>query len=137
MRRLGPLLFALTTLLLGSTLRAQPDPSPDRVEEPAEKSAEEPTNDEARLAEAKRLFRELIVDGAPMGEVPWDGSLEPGKHWFALHLGDTAAAPRAGAAVRAVSTKEREGGVIDAAAVPAELPRLRQRDATCGTMAVR
>lgn len=37
---------------------------------------------------------ELIVDGAPVGQVPWDGTLGPGAHWISVRHGDSGSAPQ-------------------------------------------
>jgi hypothetical protein len=36
---------------------------------------------------------ELIVDGAPVGKLPWEGTLAPGEHWIAAHKGELGSAP--------------------------------------------
>lgn len=36
---------------------------------------------------------ELVVDGAPVGKVPWDGVLGPGSHWISVHKGERGSAP--------------------------------------------
>lgn len=37
---------------------------------------------------------EVLIDGAPLGTVPWSGTLEPGEHYFALRKGDDGTAPQ-------------------------------------------
>lgn len=46
-----------------------------------------------RIDAAELAGAEVIVDGAPIGKVPWEGTLSRGTHWIALSLGDRGTAP--------------------------------------------
>lgn len=61
---------------------------------------------------------DVYVDGAWVGQVPWEGQLAPGEHRFLVRRGDVGSAPRA---VRVV-----EGQTVTAAAQPLPLgPEVR------------
>jgi PEGA domain len=48
---------------------------------------------EVRITAEALKGAQVFVDGAPLGVVPWEGSLEPGEHRFFLRRGDEGSAP--------------------------------------------
>jgi hypothetical protein len=46
-----------------------------------------------RIDHPSLVGAELVVDGAPVGKVPWDGVLGPGRHWLSVHKGEQGSAP--------------------------------------------
>ena len=46
-----------------------------------------------RVDDAALTGAEVFVDGARVGEVPWQGTLEPGEHYYFLRRGDEGSAP--------------------------------------------
>jgi hypothetical protein len=65
-----------------------------------------------RIEAAALAGAQLIVDGAPVGIVPWEGTLEPGDHWFQLVRGDVGTAPAL------VTVVKGQTVVMDAQLVP-------------------
>jgi hypothetical protein len=49
---------------------------------------------EVQITEPSLEGSTVYVDGAPLGVVPWEGSLEPGPHRFFLRRGEEGSAPR-------------------------------------------
>ncbi len=47
-----------------------------------------------KIDDASLQGAQIFVDGAPVGEAPWEGVLEPGEHYFFLRRGDEGSAPR-------------------------------------------
>jgi hypothetical protein len=48
-----------------------------------------------RIDDGALAGAEVLVDGAPVGTVPWEGTLAPGSHFYSLRRGDTGTAPTA------------------------------------------
>jgi len=48
----------------------------------------------ARVDDPALAGADVFIDGAPVGQVPYDGGLEPGRHWYVVRKGDVGSAPR-------------------------------------------
>lgn len=46
-----------------------------------------------RVEEPSLVGAALFVDGAPVGELPWEGTLAPGPHWYFVRKGELGSAP--------------------------------------------
>jgi hypothetical protein len=47
-----------------------------------------------RIDDAALRDADVTVDGAPVGKVPWQGSLKPGSHLYSVQLGDQGSGPK-------------------------------------------
>jgi len=47
-----------------------------------------------RIDDAALAGAQIVIDGAPIGIVPWEGTLAPGHHWYLVRKGDQGCAPK-------------------------------------------
>lgn len=66
-----------------------------------------------RIEDERLVGADLFVDGALVGQLPWEGSLAPGPHYYSVRKGDIGSAPREANVVRGqVSRATVEAGPL-------------------------